>query len=92
PDGAMTDRKLTVAQAARILNVAEDASREEVRASFRRVIGASHPDRGGDEDLARLAVGARDVLLDSALRDESTVQARAKRERTFVRRRRFAWR
>ena len=84
--------RLTITQAAHILNVADNASQEEVRAAFRREIGSSHPDCGGDDELARLVVEARDVLVDSALRNESTVYASAKRERTFVRRRRFAWR
>jgi DnaJ-class molecular chaperone len=85
------NRRLTITQAAHILNVADDASRNEVRAAFRREIGTSHPDCGGDDELARLVVEARDVLVDSALRNES-VYSSAKRERTFVRRRRFAWR
>ena len=88
----MTEPRLTVAQAARILNVADNASREDVRVAFRRVIGASHPDRGGEGDRARLVVDARDVLLDSMLRSEATTQPGVHRERIVVRRRRFVWR
>jgi curved DNA-binding protein CbpA len=89
----MTRARLTVAEAARILHVADDATPEEVRAAFRRAIGASHPDRGGDDDRARLVVDARNALLVRARPEDSgSERPLPNRERTFVRRRRFAWR
>jgi curved DNA-binding protein CbpA len=51
------------AEAARILGVAPDASREEVRAAYARLIRRTHPDAGGTAGLAAQLNAARDVLL-----------------------------
>jgi curved DNA-binding protein CbpA len=89
----MNERTLTDTEAARALGVGRDATREEITAAFRRAIADSHPDRGGRDDAARLIVDARDALLDR--RPVEPMQAQpsgARRQRTFFRCRRFAWR
>ncbi|MCX3063421.1 J domain-containing protein [Streptomyces beihaiensis] len=50
----------------RLLGVPNDASREDIRAAFKRRMKDVHPDRapgGSDEELSRLLIVARDVLL-----------------------------
>ncbi|MBW8816169.1 MAG: DnaJ domain-containing protein [Caulobacterales bacterium] len=51
------------AEAARILGVAPDASREEIQAAYSRLMRAVHPDKGGTAGLAAQLNAARDVLL-----------------------------
>ena len=55
---------ITRRQAARLLEVAEGASKEEITHAYRRKMRAAHPDVGGDAKLASRLNAARDVLLD----------------------------
>lgn len=54
---------LRTAEAADILGITADASREEVVAAHRRLIRNLHPDRGGSDYLAQQINAARDTLL-----------------------------
>lgn len=51
------------AQAADILGIDIDASKEDVRNAHKRLMQKLHPDRGGSELLAKQINQARDVLL-----------------------------
>ena len=55
---------MTRRQAARVLEVSERASKEEITRAFRRKMRAAHPDVGGDTKLASQLNAARDALLD----------------------------
>ena len=55
---------MSVDQAAQILGVAKDASRDEIQAAHRRLIQKLHTDRGGTDYLAALINEARDTLND----------------------------
>ena len=54
------------AEAASVLGVAENASRGEIEAAFRRLIQRVHPDLGGAPGLAAQLNAARAVLLKAA--------------------------
>ena len=54
---------MTRRQAARLLEVSEGASKEEITRAFRHKMRAAHPDVGGDSKLASQLNAARDVLL-----------------------------
>lgn len=54
---------MTRDEAYRILGLEAGASDEQVRAAYRRLIAAFHPDRGGSAFLAALINRARDILL-----------------------------
>ena len=51
--------------AAELLGVAPDASREEIIAAHRRLMARNHPDAGGSAGLAARINAARDLLLKS---------------------------
>ncbi|MFA7440691.1 MAG: J domain-containing protein [Sphingomonadaceae bacterium] len=51
-------------EARRILGVGPDASQEEIRTAYRRIISHVHPDKGGSAELAHRVNQARDRLLD----------------------------
>lgn len=53
---------MSEAEAYRVLGLAPGASREEVRAAYRRLIRRVHPDLGGSEVLAAMLNVARQVL------------------------------
>jgi hypothetical protein len=53
----------TVAAAALTLGVTTSATRDEVRAAFRKAATQHHPDHGGDVVKFRAVVAARDALL-----------------------------
>ena len=46
-----------------LLGVEPGASREEVIAAHRRLVGLVHPDRGGSKEAMQEANAARDLLL-----------------------------
>jgi len=58
-----TGRGMTRAHALEVLNLKENATREEITASYRELIRKVHPDRGGSSYLAAEVNQARDVLL-----------------------------
>ncbi|HRO11581.1 molecular chaperone DnaJ [Amaricoccus sp.] len=58
PDSAT----MTVAEAYRVLGLAEGASLEEVRAAHSRLIRRVHPDLGGSSALAAMINAAKEVL------------------------------
>ena len=62
PRGAPAARS-SRAEAAAILGVAENASREEVEAAYRRLMLRAHPDQGGSQGLAAQLNRARDIML-----------------------------
>ena len=65
---ATTDRELNAAR--RVLGLDESATLVEIRAAYRRIAAAVHPDRGGSTELARQVNMARDVLLKNATETE----------------------
>ncbi len=52
-------------RAAKILGVAENASKEQITHAFRQKMRKEHPDIGGDEKIARELNAARDAMLHS---------------------------
>jgi DnaJ family protein C protein 19 len=54
---------MSVTDAAKLLDVAPDATPDEVIAAHKRLIAKVHPDTGGSADLAARVNQARDVLL-----------------------------
>jgi hypothetical protein len=56
--------RMSRAEAARILGVPPDASREAVQAAYSRLIRRTHPDAGGSEGLAAQLNAARDRMLE----------------------------
>lgn len=57
-------RSQSIAEARRLLGVADGASREDVIAAHRRLVALVHPDRGGTTAAVQEANAARDLLLD----------------------------
>ena len=58
-----TQGTMTRAQAAKILNVAPDATPEQIRTAHREQMKRNHPDHGGSHHIAQMLNQARDVLL-----------------------------
>ena len=56
-DAAMTEARA-------ILGLSADAGEADIRAAHRRLVAATHPDRGGSAELTRRINAARDTLLD----------------------------
>ncbi|SOB79666.1 DnaJ domain-containing protein [Sphingomonas guangdongensis] len=54
------------ARAREVLGIGAGASAEEIRAAHRRLVTATHPDRGGSAELTRQLNAARDQLLKRA--------------------------
>ncbi len=52
-----------VLEARRVLGVDAMADDAEIRAAYRRLAAAVHPDRGGSAELARQVNSARDILI-----------------------------
>lgn len=46
------------------LGLSPDATREEIKAAYRKLVKKLHPDRGGDEELFRFVVEIANILLD----------------------------
>lgn len=55
--------KMSKAQAAEILGVAQDASEETIREAHRKLMKKLHPDQGGSEYLSQQINQAKDCLL-----------------------------
>jgi molecular chaperone DnaJ len=53
-----------------ILGVAEDASQEDIKKSYRRLAKENHPDKGGNEELFKKISVAYDTLGDESKRQE----------------------
>jgi curved DNA-binding protein CbpA len=53
------------AEALALLELAEGAGPEQIRAAHRRLMRQAHPDRGGDAERAARLNQARDLLLES---------------------------
>ncbi|MEO1065098.1 MAG: DnaJ domain-containing protein [Actinomycetota bacterium] len=51
-----------------LLEVHEKASPEVIEVAFKKLASRHHPDRGGDPQMMKLLVEARDVLLDAEAR------------------------
>ncbi|MEE4316129.1 MAG: J domain-containing protein [Erythrobacter sp.] len=60
---ATSPRVAALRRARSLLGVAPEASREEVIAAHRRLVGLVHPDRGGSKEAMQEANAARDLLL-----------------------------
>jgi DnaJ family protein C protein 19 len=58
-----TRAEISRAEAAELLGVTPDATREEILAAHRKLITRNHPDAGGSAGLAARINSARDVLL-----------------------------
>ncbi|MGH1543241.1 MAG: DnaJ domain-containing protein [Arenicella sp.] len=56
--------KMTRAQAADVLGISENATKEEVIAAHRSLIQKVHPDRGGSTNLAMQINQAKKILLE----------------------------
>lgn len=62
-EGPTTSRKLDEQQARDILGVGPDATDEEIKAAYHRLLKAVHPDQGGSNYLAARINEAKDFLL-----------------------------
>lgn len=60
-----TRKGLARAEAAELLGVSVDATRQEILAAHRKLITRNHPDTGGSAGLAARINSARDVLLET---------------------------
>lgn len=56
-------QRLSRAQARALLGVANDATRAEIEAAYRRLMLRAHPDLGGTGALAAQLSAARDMLI-----------------------------
>ena len=54
---------MSVAEAAQVLNVKQNADAATINAAYKRLIVSVHPDTGGSAELAAQVNRARDVLL-----------------------------
>ncbi len=60
----VSTRAQAVFRARKLLGVSSVASREEIIAAHRQLLGLVHPDRGGTNAQVHEANAARDMLLD----------------------------
>lgn len=58
-----TTAKMTKKQAFKILDIAENASKEEIEEAYKRLMKKNHPDVGGSEYFASQLNEAKDLLL-----------------------------
>lgn len=65
-DGEADDED--VSEAAKLLGVMPSATIDEIRAALRAKLGASriHPDQGGDAELAKRLIAAKNLLVERA--------------------------
>lgn len=54
---------MSVAEAAKLLDVGPEASTDDILAAHKRLIAKVHPDAGGTDELASRVNQARDILL-----------------------------
>lgn len=52
------------------LGLNPDATREEIKAAYHKMVKILHPDRGGDEELFRFIVEVANILLNSGSKSE----------------------
>lgn len=62
-DGERKPRNFELDRARSLLGVTEEADQAAINAAWRSRLTEHHPDRGGDEELARQINRARDLLL-----------------------------
>ncbi|MDQ1597833.1 MAG: hypothetical protein QOI70_1257, partial [Microbacteriaceae bacterium] len=60
---------MTLIEAAALLGVAEDASRADIEAAFKRLARLSHPDRFAGASAARSAAAAEEFIRITEARD-----------------------
>lgn len=61
---AKTNRaEMSESEALEILGLEKTASREEIRAAYKKLILKNHPDQGGSKYIAEKLIKAKDVLL-----------------------------
>lgn len=63
PGTPISTDPIEVEEARRLLGIDRRASEAEIRAAYRRLAAAVHPDRGGSAELARQVNEARDILI-----------------------------
>lgn len=64
-------RSFEVERARSLLGVTEGADKAAINAAWRSCLTTHHPDRGGDEELARQINRAREILLEETLLKEA---------------------
>lgn len=62
--GEQPSRNFELDRARSLLDVDEEADRSTINAAWRERLTEHHPDRGGDEQVARQINRARDILLE----------------------------
>ncbi|HEX4711801.1 J domain-containing protein [Phenylobacterium sp.] len=63
PTGSPRAPRMTLDEARSVLGVGPDATPEEIRAAYTRLMRLAHPDKGGTTGLATQLNAARDRLL-----------------------------
>lgn len=58
-----SDNEMTKLQAAEILGVSPNATQQEIKSAFNKLIKSNHPDVGGSKYIAAQLVQAKEVLL-----------------------------
>ncbi len=64
PEAKRKPRNFELDRARSLLGIAETADQAAINAAWRSRLTEHHPDRGGDEELARQINRARDILLE----------------------------
>jgi len=64
PEQIRKPRDFELDRARSLLNVSDNASREDINNAWRDRLAEHHPDKGGDEQLAQMINRARDILLE----------------------------
>ena len=67
PPRRVAETPRTPSEAANLLGVLVDADRDEVRAALRAKMGnGAHPDHGGDPEIAKKMIAAKNLLIERA--------------------------